>query len=91
MQLYSAYTVVDILKMPSITFLALLNEGHKLDVYEKKMLLTIASYPHMDDENRGTVSESLVLPDDVLSGILVDETHTKQDIEDLKDFLANGN
>ena len=74
--------------MPAITFLALLAEGHKLDVYEKKMLLTIALFPHMDEENREIVTESLVLPEDIFDGILEEET--PDGINTLKDLLNNG-
>jgi hypothetical protein len=75
--------------MPSLTVFALLNEGHKLDVYDKKMLLTISAYPHMDEDQQIAVRASLQLPDDLLSDILGDET--PDDINTLKEALENGN
>lgn len=74
--------------MPSLTFLALLNEGHKLEVYENKMLLTIASFPYLDADDQETIRSSLQLPDDVLSDIL--DSETPDDIKELEDAL-NGN
>lgn len=75
--------------MPSLTVFALINEGHKLDIFEKKMLLTIASYPHMDADNQEAVRASLQLPDDLLSDILGDET--PDDINTLKEAINDGN
>ena len=88
MQLYSGYSVSDVLEMPSITFLVLLNEGHKLDIYEKKMLITIASFPNMEKDDKEQILENLKLPDDQLNDIL--ETETKDDINILEDILNNG-
>ena len=75
--------------MPSITFLALLNEGHKLDTYEKKMLLTISSYPYMEADDQELIRDTLQLPDDLLSDI-VDSEET-DDINTLREHLNNGN
>jgi hypothetical protein len=75
--------------MPSITFFALLNEAHKLDVYEKKMLITIAAYPHIEKEKQDEITASLLLPDDVLSDIV--ESETPDDINILKEALEDGN
>jgi len=88
LQLYSGYSVSDVLEMPSITFLVLLNEGHKLDIYEKKMLITIASFPNMEKDDKEQILENLKLPDDQLNDIL--ETETKDDINILEDILNNG-
>lgn len=77
--------------MPSITFLALLNEGHKLDIYNQKKLLMISAYPQMSEDDRQMIMQGLQLPDDVLSDILEEETNaTQDDIKKLEDFF-NGN
>ena len=88
MQLYPGHTVDNVLHMPSLTLLALLNEGHKLDVYHNKMLLAISAYPHMDKDAQEHLQETLLLPDDVLSDILGDEE--PDDINTLKEAI-NGN
>lgn len=75
--------------MPSVTFFALLGEGHKLEVAEMKKLLTISAYPHMDSDNQELVRDSLQLPDDILSDILDGET--RDDINILKEALEDGN
>ena len=74
--------------MPSVTFFALLNEAHKLDIYEKKMLLQVASFPHMEKDHQDEINASLLLPDDVLSDILDNET--TDDINILKEALEDG-
>ena len=71
--------------MPSITFLALLNEANKLEVYEKRMLLTIAAYPYMEKDTQETIRDNLVLPEDQLSDIL--ESEETDDINILKEHL----
>jgi len=63
--------------------LALLNEAHKLDIYEKKAQLTIAAFPDMDKEQKETLMQEMELPDDLL-GAIVDSEH-KDDINTLKE------
>lgn len=75
--------------MPSVTFLALLNEGYKLDVYDMKRAITISNFSSLEKERQEDIISDLVLPDDVLSDILEGET-TEEDIQILKDSL-NGN
>jgi hypothetical protein len=71
--------------MPSLTFLSLLNEASKLDVYDKKMLITIASYTSMDKDDQDQLNQNLVLPDDILNDILEDER--ADDISKVKDLF----
>jgi hypothetical protein len=70
------------------TFFVLLNEAYKQDVYAKRWDLTAAAYPNMEKDNQELLSDSLVLPDDVLNDIL--ESEVKDDINTIKDIL-NGN
>lgn len=72
--------------MKSVTFFALLSEGHKLEVYEMKKLLTIASFTSLDEDKRQEITESLVLPEEVLSDIVEGEL-TEDDKNALKDTL----
>ena len=66
----------------------MLNEAYKQDVYAKRWDLTTAVYPNMEKDNQELLSDSLVLPDDVLNDIL--ESEVKDDINTIKDIL-NGN
>lgn len=89
MRLYHGYKVDEVLHLPSKTFFALLNEGHKLDIFDQKTLLIISAYPHMDEDAQEQVRASLQLPEELLSDILGDET--PDDINTLKEALNNGN
>lgn len=62
-----------VLGMKAKTFFALLNEGHKAEIAEKKLLLSIVTYPHMDKEAQEEFRQALLLPDDILSDILEEE------------------
>ena len=76
--------------MPSVTFLALLNEGHKLEIYDMKRAITVAGFPHMDVDKQELIAADLVLPDDVLSDIL--EGEERDDINTIKEaFTPDGN
>lgn len=74
--------------MPAKTFFALLSEGHKLEVYDMKQALTVSAYPHMEEDSQEGVKNTLVLPDDILSDILMGEN--PDDAEKLKEAI-NGN
>ena len=71
--------------MPAITVLALLNEGNKLEIYDKRAQAAIASFPHMDQDGQEAFMENLRLPDDVLSDIL--DSETPDDINTAKEAL----
>lgn len=71
--------------MPAKTFFALLSEGNKLDVLQKRFDLTVADYPWMDEDNKQELQSRLRLPDDVLDDIL--ESEATDDISTLKDAL----
>lgn len=90
MRIYPSYTVGLILTMPVKTFLALLNEGHKLLVYELKQQITVASYPYMDEDKRDMLMQSLVLPEDILSDIVLSET-SETEKQVFKEALEYGN
>lgn len=71
--------------MPSVTFFSLLAAGNKVEVYEKRLLLTIATYPHMAEDQQEQVRDDFQLPDDFLNDIL--ESEIKDDINMLKEAL----
>jgi hypothetical protein len=48
MDMYPAYTVVSILDMYAVTFLALLNEGYRVRHQRYQMLAQISDLPHME-------------------------------------------
>lgn len=89
--LFGHTDVPSILKMPAVTFLTLLNEGHKLDIYEKKFRLSAAAYPHMQEDDQKALLQALALPDDILADILEDEQ--VDDVNKISDLIreANGN
>lgn len=90
MRLYAGYTVGMILTMPAKTFLALLNEGHKLKVYDLKQQVSVASYPYLEQEEQENYMRSLQLPDDILSDIVITET-SETEKQQFKEALENGN
>lgn len=89
MRLYAGHTVGMILHMPAKTFLALLGEGHKLKVYEMKEQIAVATYPYLEQENRDSLMQSLTLPDDILSDIVIAET-SETEKQQFKEALEDG-
>lgn len=53
-----------------------------------KQALTVSAYPHMEEDSQEGVKNTLVLPDDILSDILMGEN--PDDAEKLKEAI-NGN
>lgn len=75
--------------MPAITFLALLNEGRKLEIIDAKLKLAIASYPKWEADDQARFREGLTLPEDLLNDILEGEQY--DDISKVGQVLGNGN
>lgn len=80
--------------MPSRTFFTLFNEAYKLDLYDKRAMLTVVSYPHMNEDGQEEVKQGYALPDDLLSDIV--ESEKTDDISLLREALGeteteNGN
>lgn len=72
--------------MPAKTVIALLNEANKLSVYEMKTQIKVASYPYMQEDDQKEFMKSLLLPEDVLSDIIIVET-SETDKQKFKEAL----
>lgn len=67
--------------------MGLLNEGHKIEVYRNRTLLSISSFPYWDQEQRDLFVSGLALPDDMLGDILEIEESSAAEKEQFKQDL----
>lgn len=85
MQFYPAYKAVDVMKMPAISFFALLNEGYRIKYANAKLSAHIAMLPLLTDETRTKFLQELdwasKSPSDILTSD--DEASSQSDIKKL--------